>query len=226
MLLVSGWIFTRATEVPDFAYIRDVREKKAQFFAYLTPVVEDVNKDIEADKALLRRLGPPSSDSWLNRVRYHRLRALYMDPEQPIVDDSARYQALRNRIDTLPISLVLIQAAKESGWGTSRFARQGYNFFGQQCFVAGCGFTPRQRDSGRRHEVARFTSPRQSVRAYMHNLNTHPRYEKLRQIRADLRDQGQPITGTALADGLTAYSERGQIYVEELKAMITASKLE
>ncbi len=226
MLLALGWIFTRSAKVPDFAHSSDVREKKARFFAYLTPVVEEVNKDIDADKALLRRLGPLSSDSWLNRVRYHRLLALYMDPEQPIIDDSKRYQALRHRIDTLPISLVLIQAAKESGWGTSRFARQGYNFFGQQCFVAGCGFTPRQRDSGRRHEVARFTSPHQSVRAYMHNLNTHPRYEKLRQIRAGLRDQGRPVTGNALADGLTAYSERGQIYVEEIKAMITASKLQ
>ena len=85
---------------------------------------------------------------------------------------------------------------------------------------------PARRDEGKSHEVAKFNTPFDAVAAYMRNLNSHPRYDRLRKIRKQLRDSKQPINGTLLADGLLAYSERGAAYVTEVKAMIRQNKLE
>jgi len=124
------------------------------------------------------------------------------------------------RIDVIPTDLVLVQAANESAWGTSRFARQGYNFFGLWCFRKGCGFVPSRRKADAKHEVAKFPNLTRAVYTYLRNLNRHNAYRELRQIRANLRANNLPITGSDLAEGLVSYSERGHDYVEELQAMI------
>ena len=85
---------------------------------------------------------------------------------------------------------------------------------------------PTARERGRKHEVARFESIEDAVRAYLHNINTFPRYKTLRTIRAELREASRRITGVRLADGLLAYSERRQAYVEEVKSMIRQNELE
>jgi len=112
-------------------------------------------------------------------------------------------------VDTIPPSLALAQAANESAWGTSRFARQAHNYYGQWCFEKGCGIVPDRRDANKSHEVAAFDSPRESVARYLHNLNSN----------------SAPVTGIALAAGLGKYSERGADYISELRSMIEFNKL-
>jgi Bax protein len=125
----------------------------------------------------------------------------------------------------VPPSLALSQAANESAWGTSRFARSGHNYFGQWCFTTGCGVVPRHRTAGKQHEVAVFASPAAAVASYLHNLNSHPAYQRLREIRLQQRQQHQVVSGLALAAGLEKYSERGEDYIRELRAMIRHNRL-
>jgi Bax protein len=129
------------------------------------------------------------------------------------------------RVDEIPPSLALAQAAIESAWGTSRFAVQGNNLFGQWCYKKGCGLVPLRRDSGSRHEVAKFSSVTQSVNAYMRNLNTHRAYSDLRANRAQLKATEQNVTGHLLAANLLDYSELREVYVEEIRAVIRINKL-
>ena len=128
------------------------------------------------------------------------------------------------RVDTIPEQLILVQAANESGWGTSRFAVHGYNFFGLWCFKQGCGFVPRDRNDDAEHEVARFRDLSHSVMTYIRNLNRLYAYQGLRQIRLQLREDKQPVTAKALSEGLMSYSERGQDYIDELQSMLRVNK--
>ena len=137
----------------------------------------------------------------------------------------AEWETLLRRVDVVPPSLALAQAANESAWGTSRFARDGNNYFGQWCFEQGCGLVPKRRDEGRAHEVATFSSPVESVERYMANLNTHDAYRPLRERREQLRESEAPITGIQLAAGLEKYSERGEEYIAELRSMIRFNNL-
>jgi Bax protein len=136
-------------------------------------------------------------------------------------------QALLTRVDEIPVALVQVQAAVESGWGTSRFSREANNYFGQWCFEPGCGLVPKHRGAGKTHELAVFGHPRESVRAYLLNLNSFHAYSELRAIRKSLRaEEGKALSAQSLLPGLLAYSERGQDYVDQLGAMITANNLE
>jgi Bax protein len=123
-------------------------------------------------------------------------------------------------VDAVPDHLVLAQAANESAWGTSRFAREGNNLFGQWCFRQGCGLVPASRPDGATYEVARFESVSQSIGSYMHNLNTGRTYQELREIRALARENGHDPDANAMAAGLMSYSERGEDYISELRSMI------
>jgi Bax protein len=136
------------------------------------------------------------------------------------LNDRAFQQLLLRRVDVIPPSLVLAQAANESAWGTSRFAQEGYNLFGQWCYQAGCGLVPDNRRPGDNHEVKSFASVEAAVDAYFQNLNTFPSYQYLRRIRQDLRLNELPIDGISLSEGLRSYSERGDEYIEELRRMI------
>jgi Bax protein len=129
-------------------------------------------------------------------------------------------------VDTIPASLVLAQAANESAWGTSRFARQGKNVFGIWCFRDGCGKVPNARAPGKRHEVASFDSVQDGVSYYLLLLNTHPAYAQLRSLRDEKRRVDEKPTGATLAEGLLRYSERGGAYVRELQAMIRVNQLQ
>lgn len=222
LMILCGAIVTFHAPVPDFKNFESVSEKKAAFFAYLGPFIDASNERIGNDRAALLEIQGKDSLGVFDLITLRRLRLAYSSSGS----NSRESTTLIEHIDIVPSALALIQAAKESGWGTSRFARQGYNFFGQQCFSPGCGFTPRNRAPERFHSVQKFQSPEHAVRAYMHNLNTHPRYQAFRDLRAGLRAQDEPLTGVLLASGLESYSERGPAYVSEIQAMIKASQLE
>ena len=213
---IWGYFLAHPAPVPDFSDSANVQAKKDAFFAYLKPHIEAINKEIASDRAQILN----GKNGFFGRLDNRRIKLQYLNSEEN------SNQKLLLRVDEVPASLALVQAAKESGWGSSRFAREGYNFFGQQCFQRGCGFTPRNRTAGLRHEVAKFKSVRAAVRSYIHNLNTHPQYEAFRAIRAELRAKEAPLSGITLAQGLESYSERGLAYVEEVQAMIRANHLE
>jgi len=213
---------------PDFNLYETVDSRKAAFIDYLTPIVEYQNVKILWDRDHLEGIfklivnGEILSDvdkKWLEQL------ARKYDVDWNEGNPGAVVMELARRVDIIPVALAIVQAAKESSWGRSRYAVQINSLFGQWCYDEGCGVIPLQRLPDDVHEVKKFKSVNDATRSYIHNLNTHPQYETLRKIRQQLRVHHRPITGNALADGLLYYSERREIYVEEVKAMIRQYRL-
>ena len=215
-----------------------VSEKKAVFYRFLLPLILHANQMVlnvraealamsaalesgaELDSAQLSRLHEFAP---LLRIRDReaasRLAASGADTEAVL--DEALF-----KLDIIPAGLALGQAAYESGYGTSRFAAEGNALFGQWTF-GGQGLRPeQQREELGDHRIAAFDWPFDSVRSYFINLMSHPAYEPFRRLRAELRQQGKPLTSNVLADGLISYSERGQAYVDTLKSIIRVNNLE
>ena len=211
-------------DLPDFSGYQDTTEKKVAFFSFLYPRIVLANSRILIERDYLDSLANETALSkkehtWL-AAQSRRLR-VEEEPGSP-----AQFALLRKRLDVIPPSLILAQAANESAWGTSRFALRGNNLFGQWCFSKGCGLVPLSRVEGASHEVASFPSPYHSVRAYIQNLNRHASYQGLRDTRLDDRESGDPLSGLALARGLVSYSERGEEYVDEIRSMIRYNNLQ
>ena len=197
--------------------------RKARLINILLPAIQDNNRTLLDKRERLQRLqhqierGRTLSrrdQEWLTTLsnRYQ------LDPpEQPDVEWLA---LLLRRIDIIPADLALAQGALESGWGESRFAIEANNYFGHWCWRPGCGLVPSARPEGARYEVEVFSSAHESVRRYMHNLNSHPRYRQLRLIRERAREEGRPITGAELAAGLEGYAQTGAVYIEQVRGMI------
>lgn len=210
---------------PDFTEYESVDKRKKAFFSFFLPLVRERNSEILAirDKLSQWRDHPETVDGW-SSTDVQAVAADYgmegFDPDSP-----GDWKHLMRRVDVIPPSLALAQAAKESAWGTSGFAREGNNFFGQWCFEKGCGLVPEDRSSGSDHEVAVFPSAEVSVDAYMRNLNRHRAYAPLRRIREELRRKDEPVTGKALAQGLEGYSEQGEEYVSQVQALIHSNDL-
>lgn len=224
VLLSSALILSsRLSGLPDMRAIEDVNTRKTTFFDYLTPIVESLNEEImEKRDRLLAVAADFRDDRKLSLFNRHRLKSLAReyDLEWDASDPGETIRVLQRRIDMVPVPLVLVQAAKESGWGTSRFAREGNNLFGQWCYRAGCGIVPSRRSDGAKHEVRVFDSVEDAISAYLHNLNSGDAYRGLRQIRARLRNAGKTPDASSLADGLLYYSQRREAYVLEVKLML------
>jgi len=203
------------------------KTKKQTFFMALLPMVLMANQEIAKERREIQQILDRHQARELkagDRERIMQIAKRYSLRGHPITDHRAR-KLLLQRADTIPPSLVLAQAANESAWGTSRFAQLGNNLFGEWTFKPGTGIVPEGRPPGEIYEVRTFSSIYASIRSYMNNLNTHSAYRKLRQIRAKLRESDQPVTGVALAEGLSNYSQRGEEYVKEINAMILHNKL-
>ncbi len=226
---IGGDPDSAADGLPAFGDVRPVAAKKSRFFEFLTPIIRTENERIRRQRGRLRdlaqawrsgeKLAAADADFLGDLARHYRL-----DPDALQLEDLMTKLLLR--VDVIPRSLVLVQAAKESAWGSSRFARHANNLFGQHCFEQGCGMVPRQRPQGMTHEVKSFDSVRASVASYMRNLNTHPSYRTFRALRARMRAAGLPLSGVRLAEGLVPYSERGNVYVREVQSMIRQNDLE
>lgn len=196
-----------------------VKVKKEVFFRLMTPLILLSNEKILKQRQFITNAELTSSQLKTLALKYKVIKA-----ENEVMTPELK-KSLLMRVDILPPSLALAQAAEESGWGTSRFTREGNAYFGQWDF-SGKGMAPKeQRKELGNYGLARFDSPLASVEGYMFNINTSFAYEKLRQVRAELRAQQQPITGPALAKTLDKYSERGQAYIDGLLSMISYNKL-
>ena len=214
---------------PDFAAIDDVKEKKETFFRYMLPKVRHANDRVLSQREQMQPLltdierGKPLGRK--DREWLQSLATRYRVKEDPLTSELAREKLLK-RVDTVPASLALAQAANESAWGTARFARSGNNFYGLWCWVKNCGMIPTRREPEKKHEVASFDNVDASVQYYMLTLNSHPAYQDLRNIRDDARNNDDTVRGVDLANGLISYSERREAYVKEIQAMIRTNNLQ
>ena len=209
------WSFDQwlnSLKAPEFDKIEDVEEMKQTFFYYLLPEINRKNNEIQ----LIRKkvIGKELSNQELSKL-YKKYR----------INEGFEIEALLEKIDIIPPSLVLSQAALESNWGRSRFAKFYHNYFGLWCFKRGCGVIPKKRDKGDTHEVAKFSSPEKAIDFYFLSLNRNKSYEVLRKIRQEKRSRGQSINGLSLSEGLGNYAEIGYEYVERVKKIIKTNEL-
>jgi len=210
--------------MPDFRAYEAGPDRKAEFFEFLTPLVAAENERVRRDRRRLIEIASQPEFSWFDRWWMASLAEEYRI-DVSALDDEELLATLLRRVDVVPMSLALAQAAKESGWGTSRFAREANNLFGEWCFNPGCGLVPQNREEGRQHEVEAFATPRDSVVSYLRNLNTHDRYRSFRLERARLRKAGVELSGVLLAEELSQYSERRDDYIKDIKNLIRVNKL-
>ncbi len=170
--------------------ITSIEAKKDAFFSYFHDYIEEENARIlKSRERLLGFRAILAGGALLSPAERHALdliAAEYRIPRNdlPIVD---MVEELLLRVDIIPPSLALAQAATESAWGTSRFAKEGNNIFGQWCFDEGCGLIPGRRSDDASHEVRAFASVDAAVKAYYRNLNSNPTYEYFRELRAHMR---------------------------------------
>ena len=223
--ILSYTIVSLSDDAPDFQEYQAGTDRKAVFINYFVPILQAQNQEITKQRQQLMAWYDERDDlSWWSELQLNQLADDY-DLIEFQIDDNDHWQELMLRVNKIPVSLALAQSAKESGWGTSRFAQQGANFFGQWCYEKGCGMIPNNRIKGTSHEVEEFNSAQQSVAAYLRNLNTHPAYSDLRLTRARLVSQGETVSGLALSVFLSHYSERREAYVKELQSMIRYNQL-
>ena len=201
----------------DLKKIKSTQKKKDTFIKIVMPLILDENSKIEQDrKKLFKILGKPSNTRgetvWLKR----RFKDYQIEKE-----DIAE---LKLRMDIIPTSLAIAQAAKESGWGTSRFALEGNAMFGQWTWGKD-GIVPKEKETNQEHKILKFPMLRSSVKAYMFNLNTHRGYKDFRDARAELRKNNKTISGLDLVNYLQNYAQTGSEYTKVLKKIINQNQL-
>ena len=197
--------------------------KKHEFISTLLPYIEEENRRLIALRkrvgAMFDKIETDRALSPSEQQQISKLANKYRVKGDPLVDVTAREEVLR-KIDIIPSSLALAQAANESAWGESRFAQQANNLFGIWTYDKDKGLKPKRREEGKTHLVRIFDDFGESVRYYMYTLNSHPAYQELRQIRQQLRVSGQVIEGRKLAAGLEKYSAKGQVYIDLIQSLI------
>ncbi len=212
----------------DFRNIQSGKQRKAAFISFMLPVVTAEIDYIDSvrDKALelLNKRDKSQRIDKSDRIWLSKMCEQYLSNQDCSIDQ-IRSEQVSNHIDSLPASLVIAQAALESGWGTSRFSVEANNYFGQWCYTSGCGLVPINRGYGEQHEVKKFEHVSSAVASYFRNINRHQSYIRLREIRANLRRDNKHITASSLANGLVNYSAQRFDYVEKLKAIIRTNNL-
>ncbi len=203
--------------------------KKELFFRAMLPMAmlanEEVNDQRNSLKVIFLSFDQEGSISSAQQKQLASLLKRYRIKDDPLLNPKTR-DLMLSRVDSIPESLILAQSANESGWGTSRFAREANNIFGEWTFTPGTGLVPEGRPEGEIYEVRRFSNLYQSVRSYMRNINTHRAYSSLREIRQRLRKNNLAVTGVELASGLRYYSTRRDAYSGEIESMIKSNQLE
>ena len=204
----------------DMRAIRVPAKRKALFIKTVLPLILQANDEIRADRARLERILKHKGD-------LPAVDRLWLAAKTEVYDvKRADLKGLRARMDVVPPSLAIAQAAEETGWGTSRFVLEGNALFGQWTFSRNRHMVPRKRAAGRSHQVRAFPSLIDGVRAYMENLNTHRAYRRFRALRSAQRSASQPLHGLELARTLTGYSERGEEYVKSIQGLIRFNRLQ
>ena len=203
----------------------DKQEKKTVFFRALLPIVLAENLRIWRQRVfVLQQFGQGAVDSQSDAGQEMIAIATQYRVEGDLNDPKVR-EILLNRVDTVPVALVLAQAAQESGWGTSRFALEGNNLFGIWTWDTDQGSVPVNRPDDANHLVRVYPDVQSSVRAYLHNINIGFAYVDFRTLRAQMRGSGTQLDALQLAGALNRYSITGDAYIENIRAMIRNNEL-
>ena len=197
--------------------IENAKKRKDLFIQIILPLVIDENNSIKLDRMKLFNILNKSKNTkaeqeWLN-VKFKQYGVVNKD-----------LSTLKIRMDEVPVSMAIAQAAKETGWGTSRFAQEGNALFGQWTW-SGEGIKPADAEDDSTHKVMRFKVLQASVKAYQRNLNTHSSYKGFRSARAELRDEGKKLDSMILTEYLDKYAETGKDYVKTLQQIIRQNDL-
>jgi Bax protein len=197
--------------------IENSKKRKDFFIQIVLPLIIQENNNIRLDRKTLFNIINKSNNT---KIEKQWLEKKYKQYGVNLRDLST----LKIRMDEIPVSLAIAQAAKETGWGTSRFAQEGNALFGQWTW-SGEGLKPKDAEKGEGHKVMRFNVLQASVRAYQRNLNTHSSYKDFRKARAEFRDLKKPLDSMELSKYLNKYAETGNQYVEVLQKIIQQNKL-
>ena len=197
--------------------IENTKKRKEFFIQIVLPLILQENNNIRMDRKRLFSIINKSNNTDLEKKWLEKKYKQYGIPSKDL-------STLKVRMDEVPVSLALAQAAKETGWGTSRFAQEGNALFGQWTW-SGDGLKPKDAEENEGHKVMKFNVLQASVRAYQRNLNTHKSYKEFRLIRAQLRDEGKPLDSIILSQYLDEYAETGQEYVKILRKIIDQNNL-
>ena len=197
--------------------IENTKKRKDLFIQIILPLVIDENNSIKLDRMKLfnilnKNKNTKIEQEWLN-MKFKQYGVLKKD-----------LSTLKIRMDEVPVSMAIAQAAKETGWGTSRFAQEGNALFGQWTW-SGEGIKPADAEDDSTHKVMRFKVLQASVKAYQRNLNTHSSYKGFRSARAELRDEGKKLDSMILSEYLDKYAETGKEYVKILQQIIRQNNL-
>ena len=197
--------------------IENSKKRKDLFIQIILPLVIKENNNIKLDRNKLfsilnKSKNTTAENTWLN-AKFKQYGVVNKD-----------LSTLKIRLDEIPVSMVIAQAAKETGWGTSRFAQEGNALFGQWTW-SGEGIKPASADTDSTHKVMKFKILQASVRAYQRNLNTHTSYKDFRSARAEFRDEGKKLDSIILSEYLDKYAETGKEYVRILQQIIRQNDL-
>lgn len=205
-----------------YYHITDIKKQKQVFFDILAPMIEKEKKQVLKDRKFVKDYFKSGlfgiKHDGIGLIKLMRIKQYYK------VKNIYDIEEYLNRIDIIPTSIILAQAALESGWGKSRFVRKANNIFGQWTY-SGKGLIPKNRDKDAKHRIKIFKSLSEAIKAYLRNINTHYAYEKLRIKRAALRDQVDKIDGLDLYMEYIYYSQIREEYTKRLKKMILQNDL-
>ena len=208
----------RLSLLPDeMKKIENTKKRKTLFIQIVLPLILEENTKIKIDRIKLFNIlnknnNTKKEKAWL-KSKFKQYGVVNND-----------LSTLKVRMDVVPTSLAIAQAAKETGWGTSRFALEGNALFGQWTW-GGEGIKPSGAESDSTHKVMKFKILKSSVKAYLRNLNTHSSYRNFRMARAELRDEKSKLNSLILANHLDKYAETGKEYVKILKQIIKQNQL-
>ena len=206
------------TKLPkDLKTLGDTKKKRELFLKIILPLILNENAKITEDRDKLFKIISKNFNTVGERVWLKRRFKEYKIEDQDLAK-------LKMRMDIIPVSIALAQAANESGWGTSRFALEGNALFGQWTYSKK-GISPKNKDPDQSHKILQFQILKASVRAYKNNLNTHKAYQEFREARARLKQENKQVTGLDLTKYLKRYASIGEKYVEILEAIIKNNSL-
>jgi len=197
--------------------IENSKKRKDFFIQIILPLVIKENNNIRIDRKKLFSILNKSKNTKAERAWLNSKFKQYGVANKDL-------STLKIRMDEVPNSMAIAQAAKETGWGTSRFAQEGNALFGQWTW-SGEGIKPSDADNNSTHKVMKFKVLQASVKAYQRNLNTHSSYKDFRSARAESRDKGEKLDSMILSEYLDKYAETGKEYVKILQQIIRQNNL-
>ncbi len=219
---VFSYSFAETTGFPeDYYKMRATIKKQNYFFDYLYPHIVNANKNILKEREFILSV-KENKNLDKNSKEYGRLTQI---AKKYSVKDPLDFPKLLKKVDIVPPSMALAQAAVESGWGTSRFAKLGNNLFGHWTYGKK-GIVPLRRDPGAKHLIRIFSSFEESISAYMLNLNRTKAYYSFRNKRTQLEKENNKHSGLILSQTMINYSQIREKYLRILKNVIKKNSLQ